>query len=211
MAGLGCLAQPKEFYMFKHALVSAAAIALIVGVAPAGAIDAKMEKTVTVGGGVMSPSKNIIQNAMNSKDHTTLVSAIKTAGLTKTLEGPGPFTVFAPTNAAFSKLPDGTLDNLLKPGNKGQLTQILTYHVVPGKFTSEQISLKAKEAGGTLRLKTLEGEQIALSQTLMGNWQLTDAKGNTATIATADVLQSNGVIHVVDAVVMPTKGTTATY
>src|SRR5882724_9068097 len=133
------------------------------------------ETSVNVGGAPMYPSKNIIENAMNSKDHTTLVSAIKAAGLVKTLEGPGPFTVFAPTNAAFSKLPNGTVESLLKPENKAQLTQILTYHVVPGKYTSDQISLKAKESGGTLHLKTVEGEQIALSQTLTGNWQLTDA------------------------------------
>lgn len=155
-----------------------------------------------VGGAPMYASKNIVQNAMNSKDHTTLVAAVKAAGLVDTLEGKGPFTVFAPTNEAFEKLPSGTVDTLLKPENKKQLTGILTYHVVAGKLTSEKLAEKIKAGGGTADLKTVNGEK--LSAKMDGDSLiLTDEKGGMSKVAIADVLQSNGVIHVIDTVLMP--------
>lgn len=155
-----------------------------------------------VGGSTMYPSKNIVQNAMNSKDHTTLVAAVKAAGLVDTLEGPGPFTVFAPTNAAFDKLPAGTVDNLVKPENQDQLKKILTYHVVPGRITSHKLAAMIKKDGGKTELKTVEGG--TLTATMDGtNIVLKDEKGGTATITQADVMQKNGVIHVIDTVLMP--------
>jgi len=178
--------------------------------APANAEDKKMmksemssEKTVMVGGAAMFPSKNIIQNAMNSKDHTTLVAAVKAAGLVDTLEGAGPFTVFAPTNEAFAALPAGTVDTLLKPENKDQLTKILTYHVVPGRYTSTELAADAAKNGGTVSLKTVEGDSIKVGKDSMGHWTVTDDKGNTANITIPDVMQSNGVIFVIDKVLMP--------
>ena len=158
------------------------------------------EKTVMVGGAAMYPSKNIVENALNSADHTTLVAAVKAAGLVDTLEGPGPFTVFAPTNAAFAKLPDGTVDTLLKPENKAKLTSVLTYHVVPGHMTSAD--LKAKLKNGKVMLKTVEGEDLTVSY-MGGKWMVMDNSGNTANITIPDVLQSNGVIFVIDTVLMP--------
>ncbi len=155
-----------------------------------------------VGGAAMYPTKDIVDNAVQSKDHTTLVAAVKAAGLVDTLKSAGPFTVFAPTNAAFAKLPAGTVDTLLKPENKGTLTAVLTYHVVPGTMTAAQIAAKAKANGGKLMLKTVQGEQITLSKG-MGGWIVTDAKGGTSKITIADVMQKNGVIHVVDTVLMP--------
>jgi uncharacterized surface protein with fasciclin (FAS1) repeats len=155
-----------------------------------------------VGGAAMYPTKNIIQNAVNSQDHTTLVAAVKAAGLVDTLSGPGPFTVFAPTNEAFAKLPAGTVDTLVKPENKDTLTKILTYHVVAGKMGSKDIA-KAINAGmGTATLKTVSGG------TLKASFQgkdiiLTDEKGGMSKVTIADVNQSNGVIHVVDTVLMP--------
>ena len=160
------------------------------------------EKTVMVGGAAMYPSKNIIQNAVNSKDHTTLVAAVKAAGLVETLSGPGPFTVFAPTNAAFAKLPAGTVDTLVKPENKATLTKILTYHVVAGRLTAADIAAKAEANDGKAVLTTVQGESLTVSKSGMG-WAITDAKGGKSMIAIADVLQSNGVIHVVDTVLMP--------
>jgi uncharacterized surface protein with fasciclin (FAS1) repeats len=160
------------------------------------------EKTVMVGGAAMYPSKTIVQNAMNSKDHTTLVAAVKAAGLVETLSGPGPFTVFAPTNAAFEKLPAGTVDTLVKPENKATLTKILTYHVVAGRLTAADIAANAKAHGGKATLTTVQGETLTVSKAGMG-WAITDAKGGKSMITTADVLQSNGVIHVVDTVLMP--------
>jgi uncharacterized surface protein with fasciclin (FAS1) repeats len=160
---------------------------------------AKSEKTVTVGGAPMYPSKNIVQNAVNSKDHTTLVAAVKAAGLVDTLSGPGPFTVFAPTNTAFGKLPAGTVDTLVKPENKATLTKILTYHVVPGRMSSADLAAKAR-TGGTL--KTVEGEPLKVSSKSGAIW-LTDAKGGMSKVTVANVNQSNGVIHVVDTVLMP--------
>jgi uncharacterized surface protein with fasciclin (FAS1) repeats len=170
-------------------------------VAPVSAQDKMMksemsgEKTVMVGGAAMFPSKNIIQNAVNSKDHTTLVAAVKAAGLVNTLEGKGPFTVFAPTNSAFGKLPAGTVDNLVKPENKVTLTRILTYHVVPGK-------LEASDLTDGKKLKTVEGEQLTIKKS-GGKVMIIDAKGDSATVTISNVNQSNGVIHVVDTVLMP--------
>lgn len=153
------------------------------------------EKTVMVGGAAMYPSKNIVQNAINSKDHTTLVAAVKAAGLVDTLEGKGPFTVFAPTNEAFGKLPAGTVDNLVKPENKATLTKILTYHVVPGK-------LEAADLTDGKKLKTVEGEDLTVKKA-DGKVMIVDAKGGSATVTIPDVNQSNGVIHVIDTVLMP--------
>ncbi len=150
----------------------------------------------------MYPTKNIVQNAMNSKDHTTLVAAVKAAGLVDTLEGKGPFTVFAPTNQAFDKLPTGTVDTLLKPENKKQLTTVLTYHVVPGKVTAEKLMQEIKIGGGKTELKTVAGETLTAKMD-GDSVQLTDAKGGTSKVTIADVMQSNGVIHVVDTVLMP--------
>jgi uncharacterized surface protein with fasciclin (FAS1) repeats len=153
------------------------------------------EKTVMVGGAAMFPSKNIIQNAVNSKDHTTLVAAVKAAGLVETLEGKGPFTVFAPTNAAFGKLPVGTVDNLVKPENKATLTKILTYHVVAGKFDAFELTDGKK-------LKTVEGEELTVKKDGGKIW-IIDAKGDSSLVSISNVHQSNGVIHVVDTVLMP--------
>ena len=162
----------------RIALLSAAAFSVLAITATFVApVRAAEEKTVMVGGAAMYPSKNIIQNAVNSKDHTTLVAAVKAAGLVDTLEGKGPFTVFAPTNAAFGKLPAGTVDNLVKPENKATLTKILTYHVVPGK--------------------------LAASDLTDGKTWIVDAKGDSSMISISNVHQSNGVIHVVDTVLMP--------
>ena len=153
------------------------------------------ERTVMVGGAAMYPSRNIIQNAVNSKDHTTLVAAVKAAGLVGTLEGKGPFTVFAPTNAAFGKLPAGTVDSLVKPENKETLSRILTYHVVSGK-------LEASDLTDGKMLKTVEGEQLAVKRDGGKIW-IIDAKGGTSMVTISNVNQSNGVIHVVDTVLMP--------
>ena len=161
------------------------------------------EKTVTVGGAPMYPSKNIVQNAVNSKDHTTLVAAVKAAGLVDTLQSPGPFTVFAPTNSAFGKLPAGTVETLVKPENKATLTKILTYHVVPGKMTATALMKAVKDGDGTATLKTAAGAELTVRRAGPGKLSVTDAKGDVATITIADVLQSNGVIHVVDTVLLP--------
>ena len=158
-----------------------------------------MEHTVMVGGAAMYPSKTIIQNAVNSKDHTTLVAAVKAAGLVDTLSGPGPFTVFAPTNAAFGKLPAGTVDSLVKPENKAALAKILTYHVVAGRMSSADLMARARMGGS---LTTVEGEPLKVSARNGAVW-LTDAKGGMARVTIPNVNQSNGVIHVVDAVLMP--------
>jgi uncharacterized surface protein with fasciclin (FAS1) repeats len=159
------------------------------------------EKTVTVGGAPMFPSKNIIQNAVNSKDHTTLVAAVKAAGLVDTLQGAGPFTVFAPTNEAFAKLPAGTVDTLLKPENKDALVGVLTYHVVPGRLSAKDLMDSAKKAGGKTTLKTVEGEDLTVEIKDGAVW-IWDAKGNAAKITIKNVMQSNGVIHVIDTVLM---------
>lgn len=160
------------------------------------------EKTVQVGGAPMYPTKNIVQNAVNSKDHTTLVAAVKAADLVDTLSSPGPFTVFAPTNAAFGKLPAGTVETLVKPENKGTLTNVLTYHVVPGRLSAMDLAAKAKAGGGKAMLKTAQGETLTVAAKDGAVW-LTDAKGGMAKVTIANVYQSNGVIHVVDTVLMP--------
>jgi len=160
------------------------------------------ETTVMVGGAPMYPSKNIIQNAVNSKDHTTLVAAVKAAGLVDTLEGKGPFTVFAPTNDAFAKLPAGTVETLLKPENKGQLTQVLTYHVVPGRITAKDLMEMIEKGGGKATLKTVEGAELTFEMKDGAIW-VWDAKGDAAKITIKNVMQSNGVIHVIDTVLLP--------
>jgi uncharacterized surface protein with fasciclin (FAS1) repeats len=179
----------------RIALLSAAVFGVLAitstFVAPARA----EEKTVMVGGAAMYPSKNIIQNAVNSKDHTTLVAAVKAAGLVETLEGKGPFTVFAPTNAAFGKLPVGTVDTLVKPENKPTLTKILTYHVVAGRFDAGELTDGKK-------LKTVEGEELTVKKADGQTW-IIDAKGDSSMISISNVHQSNGVIHVIDTVLMP--------
>jgi uncharacterized surface protein with fasciclin (FAS1) repeats len=160
------------------------------------------QKPVEVGGAPMYPTKNIIENAVNSKDHTTLVAAVKAAGLVETLQGAGPFTVFAPTNAAFSKLPAGTVETLLKPENKAALTGVLTYHVLAGRFSSADVAKAIKEGKGKAEFKTVQGG--TLTAMMSGkDVVLKDEKGGTSKITIMDVNQSNGVIHVVDAVVLP--------
>ena len=179
--------------MFTAALACGS---MLVVSAPAGA------RNPMVGGAAMYPTRTIVENAVNSKDHTTLVAAVKAAGLVETLSGKGPFTVFAPTNAAFAKLPAGTVENLVKPDNKSTLTNILTYHVVAGRYTAGQIASMAAMHHGTATLKTVEGENLRLVRN--GNsWMVVDAKGGKARITIPNVMQSNGVIHVVDAVLMP--------
>ena len=184
---------------------STLALALSFGAVTSSVTIAKKmdEKTVTVGGAAMFPSKNIIQNAVNSKDHTTLVAAVKAAGLVETLSGKGPFTVFAPVNAAFDKLPKDTVPTLLKPENKGTLAGILTYHVVAGKLSAQELATRAKENGGKAELKTVAGGTITLMGDDKGGWWVVDAKGGKAKITIADVNQSNGVIHVIDSVLLP--------
>ncbi len=187
---------------YKAAMAGAALVfALGVSVyAPAPSI--AQEQTKMVGGAAMFPSKNIVENAVNSKDHTTLVAAVKAAGLVDTLSGKGPFTVFAPTNAAFGKLPAGTVDTLVKPENKAQLTKILTCHVVPANAMSAAIGKMIKDDGGAHKVKTVGG--CTLTVKMMGDKiQIVDEKGQTATVTIADVRQSNGVIHVVDTVLLP--------
>ena len=155
-----------------------------------------------VGGAAMYPTKDIIDNAVNSADHTTLVAAVKAAGLVDTLKGKGPFTVFAPTNAAFAKLPAGTVDTLLKPENKAMLTAVLTYHVLAGRYTAADIVKAIKAGGGKAEFTTVQGKKLTAS--MMGNLvMLRDAKGGMSHVRQADVFQSNGVIHVVDTVVLP--------
>ncbi|MCZ8214923.1 MAG: fasciclin domain-containing protein [Cyclobacteriaceae bacterium] len=165
-------------------------------------VAAYAQKPVTVGGALMYPTKNIIENAVNSKDHTTLVAAVKAAGLVETLSGTGPFTVFAPTNAAFEKLPAGTVENLLKPENKATLTAVLTYHVVAGKLSAADVASAIKAGNGTATLTTVQGGKL---QAMMSGKDvlLKDEKGNTSKISIFDVNQSNGVIHVVESVVLP--------
>ncbi|MBV9220407.1 MAG: fasciclin domain-containing protein [Methylobacteriaceae bacterium] len=196
----------------RFALIAAAFGALTLTsalIAPVQAQDkmmsgAKMnEKTVMVGGAPMYPSKDIIDNAVNSKDHTTLVAAVKAAGLVETLKGAGPFTVFAPTNAAFTKLPAGTVDTLLKPENKGMLVKVLTYHVVPGRLSAQDLAAKVDQGGGRAMLTTVEGDTLIIMRSGKSHLTVTDAKGDVAMITIANVFQSNGVIHVIDTVLQP--------
>ena len=190
----------------KFLKITTAALALTMTLAIGNTANAqtmaKKEKTVMVGGAAMYPTKNIVENAVNSKDHTTLVAAVKAAGLVETLSSKGPFTVFAPTNAAFDKLPAGTVETLVKPENKAMLTNILTYHVVSGKVSSKDLMAWIKKNGGKYMSKTVQGEELTFwmkGQKLY----VTDAKNNSAQITIADVNQSNGVIHVIDTVLMP--------
>lgn len=181
---------------------------LIIGTAVAGLIfssnvaDAQKEKTVEVGGAPMYPSKNIVENAVNSKDHTTLVAAVQAAGLVETLQSAGPFTVFAPTNEAFGKLPAGTVETLLKPENKGDLAGVLTYHVIAGKFNASDVVAGIKANKGKFTAKTVNGGSLTFTQEGK-NVIVTDTNGNKATVTIADVNQSNGVIHVIDTVLLP--------
>jgi uncharacterized surface protein with fasciclin (FAS1) repeats len=180
----------------------AAALAMAPFAAQAQSMSMSSGADPMVGGAAMYPSKNIVQNAVNSKDHTTLVAAVKAGGLVSTLESKGPFTVFAPTNEAFAKLPAGTVDTLVKPENKATLDKILTYHVVPGNYTSTELLNMISAGGGKAMLKTVEGEPITLSMD-GGHLVVTDAKGGMANVTIADVRQSNGEIYVIDSVLMP--------
>lgn len=165
-------------------------------------LSAHAQKDPDVGGATMYPTKTIVENAANSPIHKTLVAAVKAAGLVDTLNSPGPFTVFAPTDDAFSKLPPGTVETLIKPENKDTLVKILTYHVVAGKVSAKELEKMIKKGGGKATLKTVQGEDL-IATTSGGKIMLTDAKGGMATVTTADVFQSNGVIHVIDTVLMP--------
>jgi uncharacterized surface protein with fasciclin (FAS1) repeats len=189
----------KRISTFLLAGVTAFAVsATVAGLVPVSA----SETTTMVGGAPMYPSKNIVQNAVNSKDHTTLVAAVKAAGLVQTLEGPGPFTVFAPTNDAFAKLPDGTVATLLKPENKQTLTNVLTYHVVPGRLTTKDLRERIVAGGGKAELKTVQGGTLTLQEKNGKVWVI-DAKGDTAEITISNVMQSNGVIQVINTVMLP--------
>ena len=192
--------------MNKSLMLAAAGV---LSISFAGTAMAKMEhhgmghgKTVMVGGAAMYPNKNIIQNAVNSKDHTTLVAAVKAAGLVDTLKTPGPFTVFAPTNAAFDALPAGTVATLLKPENKATLTKILTAHVVPGKLDAAALSQRMMAGNGRANLTTVSGDALVVTAS-GSNIMVTDEKGGTAMVSIANVYQSNGVIHVVNKVLVP--------
>lgn len=156
-----------------------------------------------VGGAAMRPTDTIVTNAGKASNLTTLVSAVQTAGLVETLNGPGPFTVFAPDNAAFAKLPSATVEGLMAPAGKADLTKILTYHVVPGRLTAADIAAQATAGGGTATLTTVQGHPLKVSAGPNGTWVITDAKGGTSTITQADVAQSNGMVHVIDTVLMP--------
>lgn len=182
--------------MFKTSLLSVGLACMITLTAGA------QEKTTMVGGAAMYPSKNIVANAINSKDHTTLVAAVKAAGLVETLQGAGPFTVFAPTNEAFNKLPAGTVDNLLKPENKGQLTSVLTYHVIAGNINSTTLMEWIAKNGGTYTAKTVQGGELKFS--MKGKMlEVMDESGHSAMVTIKDVYQSNGVIHVIDTMLLP--------
>ncbi len=183
--------------MNKKFAVLMAVIAITVTSAVAGM------KNPVVGGQQMYPTKNIVENAVNSADHTTLVAAVKAAGLVETLEGPGPFTVFAPTNEAFAKLPAGTVDTLLKPENKATLTKVLTYHVVSGRLSASDLKKQIKAGNGKAELTTVEGGKLWASLEDGNRIILKDEKGGTALVTIPNVFQSNGVIHVIDSVVMP--------
>ena len=188
--------------MKKH-LFSLALAAAVCATTTASAQAKMTPGTVQVGGMAMYSTKNIVENAVNSKDHTTLVAAVKAAGLVETLQGKGPFTVFAPVNDAFENLPAGTVETLLKPENKAMLSKILTYHVVAGKLTADKIMSAIKAGKGTATLKTVSGGTLKATMNGPKNVVLMDESGNTSCISTYDVLQSNGVIHVIDKVMLP--------
>ena len=185
----------------KKSLFSLAFVALF-SIGATTTVSAQKAKTVMVGGAPMYPTKNIVENAVNSKDHTTLVAAVKAAGLVETLQSAGPFTVFAPTNEAFNKLPAGTVETLVKPENKATLTKILTYHVVAGRMTSADLMKAIKAGGGKATLKTVSGGTLTAMMKGKGI-ELKDEKGGMSMVTIADVMQSNGVIHVVNTVLMP--------
>jgi uncharacterized surface protein with fasciclin (FAS1) repeats len=186
--------------MFTTAAVVAFAVGFIA--VPSAFSQSMGEKTITVGGAPMYPSKNIVENAVNSKDHTTLVAAVKAAGLVDTLEGPGPFTVFAPTNEAFAELPKGTVETLLKPENKDKLVKILTYHVVPADAMANAIKKMIKDGGGQYTITTVSGGKL-IAMMKGEKIELQDENGGVATVTIANVKQSNGVIHVIDHVLLP--------
>ena len=179
----------------RHVFIATAAFGVVISVPLAA-------RNPMVGGAAMYPTMTIVQNALNSKDHTTLVSAVKAAGLVDTLKGAGPFTVFAPTNEAFAALPAGTIDTLLKPANKAQLTKILTYHVVAARVDAAALMGMINKDGGKHAIKTVAGDTLTASAQ-GGNVVLTDAKGGMSTVTQVDVFQKNGVIHVVDKVLLP--------
>ncbi|MBN8996547.1 MAG: fasciclin domain-containing protein [Rhizobiales bacterium] len=184
-------------------LLRATAVVAALGAGAAVAVPSfAAEMTVEVGGAPMYPSKNIIENAVNSKDHTTLVAAVKAAGLVETLSGPGPFTVFAPVNAAFEALPAGTVDTLLKPENKAKLVAVLTYHVIPAKLSAADIDAAIKKGNGKAMWKTVNGGELTFSEKDGKIW-VWDGMGGSAEVTIADVNQSNGVIHVIDKVLLP--------
>ncbi|MGL4397779.1 MAG: fasciclin domain-containing protein [Hyphomicrobium sp.] len=190
-------------HIIRASVLGASLFALGIATAVLPSSPAFAEKTVTVGGAEMFPSKNIVENAVNSKDHTTLVAAVKAADLVGTLSSKGPFTVFAPVNTAFDKLPKDTVPTLLKPENKSTLAGILTYHVVAGKLSAEDLAKMAKDNGGKAVLKTVAGATLIVESDGKGGWQVVDQKGSKAQITIADVNQSNGVIHVIDGVMLP--------
>jgi uncharacterized surface protein with fasciclin (FAS1) repeats len=193
-----------SFLLFPMKLSFATlAVVALLGTAGVQSASAQKAKTVMVGGAPMYPTKNIVENAVNSKDHTTLVAAVKAAGLVETLQGPGPFTVFAPTNEAFNALPAGTVETLVKPENKATLTKILTYHVVAGKMTSADLMKAIKAGGGSAKLTTVSGDTLTAMMKGAKTIELKDEKGGISTVTIADVMQSNGVIHVVNKVLMP--------
>jgi uncharacterized surface protein with fasciclin (FAS1) repeats len=179
-----------------------ATVAMITTTATAQKMNEPKENTVMVGGAAMYPSKNIVENAVNSKDHTTLVAAVKAAGLVETLESKGPFTVFAPTNEAFNKLPAGTVDNLLKPENKKMLQTVLTYHVIAGRLSAADLEEKIKAGGGKVSLATVAGPSLTFMQKGKRIW-IMDESGNKGYITITNVNQSNGVIHVINTVMVP--------
>ena len=184
--------------MKKSLLTVLAAAALAVT-----SMSAVAQKDPDVGGAPMYANKTIVANAVNSDDHTTLVAAVKAAGLVDTLNSPGPFTVFAPTNEAFAALPAGTVDTLLKPANKGTLTQVLTYHVVPGRLDSKKLASLVAMNGGAATLVTVDGAELKVTMGGPNMLLVTDQKGDVAHVTIADVYQSNGVIHVIDKVMLP--------
>ena len=183
--------------------LSTTSLALILALAAPAALAPAFAQSVQVGGAAMLPSKDIVDNAVESKDHTTLVAAVKAAGLVDTLKGAGPFTVFAPTNAAFAKLPAGTVETLVKPESKAALTGILTYHVVAGKMSAADIAAAVKTGGGKATVKTVAGGNLTVTDAGGGKLSITDAKGGKSMVTIADVNQKNGVIHVVDTVLLP--------
>ena len=207
--------------MIRTASLATVSAAALLALAACGNNEAKVEKAPTeampadsaamapastepmVGGVAMNPADNIVANASKAPNLTTLVSAVQAAGLAATLEGPGPFTVFAPDNAAFEKIPAATRTSLMEPAQKAALTKILTYHVVPGRLTAADIAAEAQKGGGTATLTTVQGEKLTVKDAGGGRWTITDAKGGTSTITQADVGQSNGVVHVIDTVLMP--------